>query len=307
MILYTFLLILGLGLLIVGAELFVKGSAAFARVLRISPLIIGLTIVAIGTSLPELFVSVLSSSKGMNDMSLGNIIGSNIFDVLVALGLPILIGGITIKSDMKSYDIPIAINITLITILFSFVITPKVIGRVEALILLLLFAGYMAFLILRGGKEKEEKKCHSKWYLCVILMLIGIVGLILGSELVVKYASLIGKELGMSEMLISLTIVAVGTSLPELAAGIMSVLNKEYSIAVGNAIGSCIFNILLILGLSGLVSPIKISSGLLPDFIILVLSITILYVISLFRRKIPRIVGVIFILMYIFYIIYLIK
>lgn len=312
--LYILLLIVGMGFLIKGADFFVDGSSKIAKTLKISPLIIGLTLVSIGTSLPELSVSVNSSIQQLNDLSLGNVVGSNIFNVFVVIGSSALFTPMLVSKTMFKYDIPILIFIYIVLFLFAFAITPNVINLAESIILLLMFILYICFLILRSKKFADEKVEEviddkpRKWYINVIFIVIGLVGIIGGGELVVESASKIATSLGMSELLVGLTVVAVGTSLPELVTSIVAAKKHENDIAVGNAIGSCIFNILLILGLSSTISNggAKVEKSHIIDMSFMLLSVILVFLFAIKNRKIGRIAGIILIILYIVYLVYII-
>lgn len=306
-------LIIGMVLLIKGADWFVEGSSNIAKALKIPSLIIGLTLVSIGTSLPELSVSVNSSLQGAVDMSVGNVVGSNIFNVLVVIGSSALFAPMIVQKNMFKYDIPILIGIYLAFILFSFVITPNVISLVEGIIIFICFICYILFLVFRTKKENRENKVFEKkenikisWPKNLIFIVIGVVGIIFGGEFVVTTAKTLAIKFGMSELLVSLTIVAVGTSLPELVTSMVAAKKGENDIAVGNAIGSCVFNILLILGLSSIVSPLTIDSSTLIDVLVMLLSVVLIFIFAIKSYKINKGNGIILISMYVIYLAYII-
>lgn len=319
MFLNVVLLIVGMALLVKGADWFVSGSSAIAKALKIPPLIIGLTLVSMGTSAPEASVSINSAINGMNDMSIGNVVGSNIFNTLFILGVSSIILPLSIGKDMKKYDIPIMVALYGILLLFAFVITPLKLDIFESVAFLLLFVGYTAFLIVRTKMEnkkkvtvgesaaapEKEKKPRPLW-LCIILAVVGLAGIIFGGDLVVDNASAIAKALGMSEVLVGLTIVAVGTSLPELVTSIVASVKKENDIAIGNVIGSNIFNIIFILGLSSTISNLTLAPSTLTDMLVMLGSGLIIFVIALFSKKMTRWQGVITVLLYIGYLSYII-
>ena len=295
-------LIIGMALLIKGADWFVEGSSNIAKALKIPSLIIGLTLVSIGTSLPELSVSVNSSLQGAVDMSVGNVVGSNIFNVLVVIGCSALFTPMIVQKNMFKYDIPILIGIYLAFILFSFVITPNVISLVEGIIIFIGFICYILFLIFRTKKENIK----ISWPKNLIFVVIGVVGIVFGGEFVVTTAKTLAIKFGMSELLVSLTIVAVGTSLPELVTSMVAAKKGENDIAVGNAIGSCVFNILLILGLSSIVSPLTIDSSTLIDVLVMLLSVVLIFIFAIKSYKINKGNGIILISMYVIYLAYII-
>lgn len=267
MILEIGLLILGLVLLTVGADWFVKGASKIATVLGIPPLIIGLTLVAFGTSAPELAVSLKGVFSGETDVTIGNVVGSNILNVLLILGLASVITPLVVKRSLAKIDVPFLIVTSALMWYFSYDLN---VTRLEGIIMFVLFNAYMAFLYLnnKGKKNNDllqelhldeaeisEEKEHPHWIKNSVFIVVGITMLILGSDLMVNNAIIIAKVLGMSTLLISLTIVAIGTSLPEIATSVIAAIRGEGDIAVGNIIGSNLFNILLVLGLSATLAP----------------------------------------------------
>ena len=313
MALNILLLIIGMGLLVKGADWFVSGSGAIAKALKIPPLIIGLTLVSMGTSAPEASVSINSAVNGMNDMSIGNVVGSNIFNTLFILGVSSLILPLSVGKDMKRYDVPIMVCLYGVLLLFAFVITPMKLDIYESVTMLVLFVAYTVFLILRTKKAnkklaatpestgeltaevKEEKK--KPIWLSIILAMIGLAGIIFGGDLVVDNAA---------ESLVGLTIVAVGTSLPELVTSVVASIKKENDIAIGNVIGSNIFNIIFILGLSSTISNLTLDTSALVDMLVMLGSGIIILLISLFSKKMQRWQGAITVLIYIGYLAYII-
>lgn len=267
MVLEIGLLILGLVLLTVGADWFVKGASKIATVLGIPPLIIGLTLVAFGTSAPELAVSLKGVFSGETDVTIGNVVGSNILNILLILGLASMITPLVVKRSLAKIDVPFLIVTSALMWYFSYDLN---VTRFEGIILFVLFNAYMAFLYLnnKGNKNNDllqelhldeaeisDEKEHPHWLKNSVFIVVGITMLILGSDLMVNNAIIIAKVLGMSTLLISLTIVAIGTSLPEIATSVIAAIRGEGDIAVGNIIGSNLFNILLVLGLSATLAP----------------------------------------------------
>lgn len=313
------LLIAGMVLLVKGADFFVSGSSEIAKALKIPPLIIGLTLVSMGTSAPEASVSINSAVNGMNDMSIGNVVGSNIFNTLLILGVSSLIVPLSVGKDIKRYDIPVMVCIYGVLLLFGFVITPLKLDIFESVTLLALFAAYTAFLIIRAKKanrglalaggsstpQTAEKK-KRPIAVSIIWAAAGLAGIIFGGDLVVDNASDIAKAVGMSESLVGLTIVAVGTSLPELVTSITASVKKENDIAIGNVIGSNIFNIIFILGLSSTISPLVLDRAALVDMLVMFGSGVILLLIALFSKKMQRWQGAVILLLYIGYLTYII-
>ncbi len=338
------LLIVGTLLLIKGADFFVGGASRLARALKVPPLVIGLTLVSMGTSAPEASVSINGAVNGMNDMSISNVVGSNIFNTLFILGVSSLIIPLTISRDMKKFDVPIMTALYAVLMIFAFAITPYRIDVAEAAVMIVLFTGYTAFLTVRAvraGKrekaaastatvlgttenaalaqntaatstEKESKPKKRPWteriplWLSLILAAAGLAGIIFGGDMVVKSASAIAKALGMSESLVGLTIVAVGTSLPELVTSIVAAVKKENDIAVGNVIGSNIFNIVFILGISSAISAPTVSSGTLIDMAVMAGSGVLILVIALCRKQTSRWQGALMTALYVAYLAYII-
>lgn len=261
----TFLiLVAGLVLLVAGAEFLVKGASRIATILHIPPLIIGLTVVAYGTSAPEMFVSVMSSFAGQGDIAMGNVVGSNICNVLLILGLSALVTPLIVTKQIIRSDVPIMIGISVLLLVFSL---DGELSRVDGIILLIGGITYTLSLIYQSNKQgvmedefTQEYSFNGRvtpnlWVKSILLVIVGLVLLILGSRWLVDSAVTIAKALGVNELLIGLTIVAVGTSLPELATSIVASMRGERDIAVGNVLGSNIFNILVVLGVAGIVAP----------------------------------------------------
>ena len=311
MVIFTNILLLavGMALLIKGADWFVDGASSIARKMHIPALIIGLTLVSLGTSAPELSISVTSALQGINSMSFGNVIGSNTFNILVVIGASALFTALTVSSDVKKFDVPILIGIYVLLALFAFVISPLALTRIEAAILLVLFVLYIALLIFRGRSEQTEDDSDEpikKWYVSIILIAVGIAAIIFGGDLVVDSASAIAIKFGMSELMVGLTIVAVGTSLPELVTSVVAERKGELDIAIGNAVGSSIMNTLLILGVSAVLRPISIEPSALVDVIVMALSILIIFFTTLKKNSVGKITGASMLAVYVLYITYII-
>ena len=309
----VFLLILGMALLIKGADFFVDGSSRIAKAMKIPPLIIGLTLVSMGTSAPEASVSINGAINGLNDIAIGNVVGSNIFNTLFILGVSAIIIPLHISKDMKRYDIPIMIAVYLVLLLFSFVISPLVLELFDSILLIVLFVGYMVFLVFRAKKTAKlqplQEENHAKkrpLWLSIIFTAVGLAGVIFGGDLVVDNASIIAQALGMSESLVGLTIVAVGTSLPELVTSVVASIKKENDIAVGNVIGSNIFNVIFILGVSSTISNLTLTMAGLFDMLVMLGSGLIILIISMFSKKMTRWQGIVTLLLYVGYLAYII-
>lgn len=320
MILQIILLILGFILLIKGADWLVEGASRIAKKFHIPELVIGLTVVSIGTSMPEMMVSVTSALKGYSDMSMGNIIGSNISNLLLILGLCAVIKGLKFKKETKYFESPFAIVITLLLVWMAnnhLSGQQFIVNKAEGIILLVLCLLFMIYNIIMAKKGEDfdgirkdlvivDFKTKTKAYTIksIFLVILGIVLLKYGGDFVVNSASNIAKVLGMSEKLISLTIIAVGTSLPELVTSIVATKKGEVDLAIGNVIGSCIFNILLIIGVSAVITPISYSVGYNRDLIILIVATTFLVLFPFIGKKdeMTRCNGIIYVLGYIAYI-----
>ncbi len=303
-------LVIGMTLLIKGADWFVEGSSSIAKSLKIPSLIIGLTLVSIGTSLPELGVSLSASLAGSNDISLGNVIGSDIFNTFVVIGASALFVPLTVSKDMKKFDLPIYMGLALLLGLFAFIITPGKLDTVESVIIFSLFFVYTVHLIVRSkknGAEEEEITSNGKaWYINALMALLGVGCIIYGADVVVEAAKFIAAKAGMNENLVGLTVVAVGTSLPELVTSIVAAKKGEHDIAVGNAIGSDIFNIILILGLTSTISPATVGMAYVADFGFMLLSGIMIFLMSAKKMKISKTNGIILIATYAVYLAFII-
>jgi cation:H+ antiporter len=256
------LFVAGLGLLVLGAEWLVKGASRLAAALGISPLVIGLTVVAYGTSAPEMAVSVKSAWAGQPDLALGNVVGSNIFNVLFILGASAIITPLVVSSQLIRLDVPIMIGASLLTLLLA---GDGSVGRLDGAILFALAVAYTVFQVRQSRKEsaavreeygREFGPSRSATAGNLAFIAAGLVLLVLGSRWLVNGAVAFAQALGVSELIIGLTIVAAGTSLPEVATSILAAFRGERDIAVGNVVGSNIFNLLAVLGLAGLVAPV---------------------------------------------------
>ena len=292
-------LLIGFIMLIKGSDIFVESSSNIAKKFNIPSIIIGMTIVAMGTSAPELSVSINSALAGLNDMSIANVVGSNIFNLLIALGICSFLGKLKID-NYKDVWLLLGICIEL------FVLTiDKTLSVVNGTILLITFTSYIISMI-KKAKDNTEEENNNKQKSLLITIVLGILGLIAivwGGDLVVDSASAIAIKLGMSENLVGLTIVAIGTSLPEFVTSVMATKKGELSIAIGNIIGSNIFNILLILGVASVINPMSVSMLALYDIIFMICSV-VLFILSTVKNKaVNRKSGFILVLVYIAYLI----
>ena len=299
------LLVLSLVILYFGAEWLVGGASSLAARLHISPLIIGLTIVSMGTSAPELVVSVKAAMAGQSALSIGNVLGSNLFNTALILGVSALIIPLVVKRQLLKVDVPVMIGATL---LFLIMFLDGKLSFTESIILIALFVAYMAYLLVVSLKNKNVKdkddiviKIYKHWAIDVGLIGVGLVGLIYGSDLLVKNAVIIAQNLGMSEAMIGLTIVAAGTSVPELATSVVAAVKKQSDIAIGNVVGSNTFNLLLILGTAGAINPIETPDINIVDSLFLLGTGLLLWLFMKVGTKIGRLQGLIFLLVYFSY------
>lgn len=321
MFLDILLFILGIVLIIAGANYLTEGASALARRFGVSPLVVGLTIVAFGTSSPELIVSLLSALKGNSDIAMGNVVGSNIFNVLVIGGITALVTPITITRSTVRREIPLMILACLVLSVMALDrvfagtgATENILSRSEGIVLLCFFLIFLTytFAIAKGDPSDPHTAPaptkHYPLWLLVVFIIGGLGGLVLGGELFVDAASSIARTLGMSEGFIGLTIVAAGTSLPELATSVAAALKKEPEIAVGNIVGSNIFNVFFILGTTATITPIHIGGVSTLDFTMMSFAALLLYVFAVLfgQRVIKRAEGAVLFLCFVLYTAYLI-
>ncbi|MFH1284334.1 MAG: calcium/sodium antiporter [Candidatus Peregrinibacteria bacterium] len=317
MFLTIILLLLGLTILVGGAEILVRGSSSISKKAGIPPIVIGLTIVAFGTSAPELIVNIFSAIKGTTDIAIGNIIGSNIANILLILGISAMISGLAIQKNTTWKEIPFA---TLAMLILFVMVNDKILDndsansltRTDGLTLLGFFAIFMYYTIelVRRNPYKEMDGIKTYSYSISILLTIGgLIFLFLGGQLLVNQAVILARLAGLSEIMIGLTIVAVGTSLPELATSVVAAIRGQSDIAVGNIVGSNIFNILWVLGITSIIRPLPVGSSAEID-ILVCLGATIVLFFAMFigeRHRLKRWQGALFVLSYIAYIIYVIQ
>lgn len=314
------LLIIGFVLLIKGADFFVDGSSSVAKILKVPTIIIGLTVVAFGTSMPELSVSVTAALRGSNDLAVSNVLGSNIFNLLVVLGCCALVKPVAAKWSLLKKEFPFSILITVILLLvdsdFSIMKILDgnqgfVLGRWAGLLFLILFVLYIYATVKSALRSRAEAKdMEEEEYKTMsplksgIYIVIGLIGIVWGGNLVVDSASNIALTFGWSQTFIGLTIVALGTSLPELVTSVVAARKGENDLAVGNVVGSNIFNILLILGVSSFITPITLDVTAVYDTIILILASIIVYVSAISKREIQRKEGILFLVCYFAFFLY---
>ncbi|MCR4907323.1 MAG: calcium/sodium antiporter [Lachnospiraceae bacterium] len=324
LILMFLLLIAGFVILVKGADIFVEGSAALARRFHVPGVLIGLTIVAMGTSAPELAVSTSAAIQGANEIALSNVIGSNIFNLLCVLGVCAIIHTLPVDDEILKRDFPVSIIATVFLLLtvagrsfisgrYSSMGMSEPAGTVSRLISGILFLGfiiYIGYLIIRSKKHPakeeqalsddaaKEKKELPIWK-CALFIVLGIGMIVGGGQAVVYSARAIALAAGMTETLVGLTIVAVGTSLPELVTSIVAARKKETGLAVGNAVGSCIFNLMLILGISSLIHPVEANLASICDLVILLAISVLTWVFAGTKKQISRWEGIVLVCIYI--------
>lgn len=300
-------LLIGFVLLIKGADFFVEGSSDLANKLKIPSMIIGLTIVALGTSAPEAAVSITSALTHSNEIAVSNIIGSNIFNMLVVIGVTTLIYKIQVEDSSLKVDFPVLMVSCLLLLIF--IITGSLISRIEGIIFIIILICYVSWLIIcakRDNNNMDVKQSHLPTELIVLYIVGGLIGIIIGGDLVVDSAVTIAKIIGMSETLVGLTIVSIGTSLPELITSITAALHKQHDIALGNAIGSSIFNILFILGLTDIISPIVTTNLMVIDTVIMTVLLGVTYLLAYHKKDFDKKDGIILIVLFVLYMAYII-
>ena len=300
------LLVVGFVMLVKGADYFVDGASSLASRMCIPPIIIGLTVVAMGTSAPEAAVSISSALRGSNGIAIGNILGSNIANIFLILGLTAMITPLTVQKNTIRYEIPFVCLITIL--LYWLGAQYGIISRAGAGILLGLFVLFLIYLYFMSRKTECsicDIKTLSKTQI-VLYIVLGLVALVWGGNLAVESAVSIARYIGVSERVIGLTIIAIGTSLPELVTSVIAARKGESDIAIGNIVGSNIFNILFVLGIAGLVLPIPFNSAFLFDGAIAILAAIMLWLCVLPSKRLSCISGSVFLITYIVYIVYLI-
>ena len=301
-ILQVVLLIVGFVFLIKGSDFFVDGASSIASILRIPTIIVGLTIVAFGTSAPEAAVSITSSLTGSNALAVSNVIGSNLFNMLMVIGIAALLSELLMEKKVLDKDLPFLVGITLLFAIF--IIVGWDITTIEGIILLLILIAYVIYLIHDARKSSESNEVEKPKLTLpksIIFMIVGLAGIIIGRDLVVDSASAIAMALGMSETLVGLTIVAIGTSLPELVTSITALKKGENQLVIGNVIGSNIFNILFVLGASSAISAIPLDSSMLIDVIFMIAVTILCFIFGKTQDKYDKKEGVILVILFIAY------
>ncbi len=301
------LLVVGFVILVKGADFLVDGASSLAKKLSISEIAIGLTIVAFGTSAPELIVNIFASIGLHHEITFGNILGSNIFNILMVLGVAGIIAPIAVQRNTILKEIPFLLFATIISFLLAF--WKRELSFSDGIILIIILIAFFIYVfgILKANPLQATDIKEFSFLITILLLAGGIIGLFLGGKFVVDHSVKIAKILGVSEKFIGLTIVALGTSLPELVTSVVAMMKKRNDLAIGNVVGSNIFNLLLVLGVSSIISPVAYRIALNPDFFFLI-AITLFLFLTLFvgkKHKLTRLEAIIFLLLYFGYILFL--
>ena len=301
MLLDIFLIVLGVTMVLYGADRLTEGASALARRMNVPEIIIGLTIVAAGTSAPELFVSMVSALKGTPDLAVGNVVGSNTMNCMLIVGCAAMVAPMTISRSTVKKDIPFSVGASVLLMLLAF---NGFLGRLDGLLLLVGFVAFMAY-TLSQAKNGQAEVVDEYQQLCPVLSVLYVLGglamLVVGSNLFVDSASSVAYALGISEGVVGLTIVAGGTSLPELATSVVAARKGQSAIAIGNVIGSNVFNILLILGLTATISPLEIEGITTIDLAVMLLSVVLVWLFSRTRYTVDRWEGAVLVGGYLVY------
>lgn len=311
------LLLIGFALLIKGADYFVEGSSKIAALLKVPPILVGLTIVAFGTSSPEATVSIIAAMEGNADVAVGNVIGSNIFNITFVVGITALLNPLKVENTTLQKEIPFTFlaSVALFVLMGDMVLQNaefNAITRTEGIILLLFFSVFMYYILeaARNNRnstvQEEEVIIEKKWGKYILLTVGGLAAIIFGGDLVVNNSIKIAYSFRMSETLVGLTIVAVGTSLPELVTSITAAIKKQSEIALGNIVGSNIFNILFVLGAASVISPLPVDGKMFLDVILMLLLTILLFVFSRTKFQIAKSEGIILAVAYIVYMVFII-
>lgn len=307
MIFDILLIVLGVAMVLLGADRLTEGAAALARRMNVPEIIIGLTIVAAGTSAPELFVSLVSALKGTPDMAMGNVVGSNTMNCMLIVGCAAMVAPMTISRSTVQKDIPFSVGAS---VLLMILVINAYLGRFDGIILLLGFAAFMYYTLLQAKKgqvEQQETVKQINPWLSAFFVVLGLAMLVVGSNVFVDAASDVAYSLGLSEGVVGLTIVAGGTSLPELATSVVAARKGQSAIAIGNVIGSNVFNILLILGLTATISPMQIQGITLVDMGMMLGSVSLVWLFSYTRFTVERWEGALLVGGYLVYLCWLLS
>lgn len=317
------LLAVGFAFLVKGADFFVEGSSSIAKKLKVPPIIIGLTIVAMGTSLPETAVSVTASLVQNNELAVSNVVGSNIFNLMFVIGVCSILTPIMVQKATVVRDIPLSLGCALFLLVLGISglgdKTGMTLGHSDGVIFLIVFAGYIFTMVrsamkARAAGQKVEiegvEECDNMKELSygksILFLIVGAAAIAFGGDLTVDTASRIAIELGMSQTLVGLTIVSIGTSLPELVTSVVAARKNEVDMAVGNAVGSNIFNILMVLGISSAISPVALIRENIIDIVLLMVFSVMVWIFAGTRKKIERKEGIIMVVVYLVYCAYII-
>ena len=298
-------LVIGIFFLVKGADLFVDGASSIASNIKIPTIIVGLTIVAFGTSAPEAAVSVTAALAGSNEIAISNVVGSNIFNLMMVVGAAAMIMKMHVQTSIIKEEFPILIVASLLLVVFC--LTGSSISRIEALIFLLCIIAYVIRCVMTALKDRDNLEVEPAKYstiMAVLLGVLGMAGIVLGADFVVDGASSIAKALGVSETMIGLTIVSIGTSLPEFVTSVVAARKGEVDLALGNVIGSNLFNILFILGLSGTIIPIPFASSMNIDIFIMLGCTLFVYLIAKTRKSFGFVSGLVMVLFNIAYLVF---
>ena len=301
-VLNILLLLLGFVLLIKGADFFVDGSSSIAKLLKVPSVVIGLTIVAMGTSAPEAAVSITAGISGSNEIAISNVVGSNIFNMLVVVGVCAIIKSFDLDRNILKRDFPV--NIVANVVLLGAMLLGSAISRFDGIMMRLLMIAYITWLVVNALKNREESSDNIKTIspiLSVVYIIGGLAAVIFGGDLVVDNATVLAQAMGWSETFIGLTIIAIGTSLPELVTSIVASKKGENGLALGNVVGSNIFNLLLIIGLSSSITEIAVDLSAIMNTVFLLIMTVLMYVLCVVRKKLGRVEGIIMLSLYVAY------
>ena len=309
-------LIIGFVFLVKGADLFVEGSSSIAKKLKVPSIVIGLTIVAIGTSLPEAAVSITASVTNNNALAISNVLGSNIFNLMVVIGVCAILTPVAVQKDVVRRDLPFSVICALLLLVLGYMGSMSL-GHVDGIILLLLYIAFLGFMIYTAMKARKAGNENSSEVVAeaeeikimsvpksILFIIIGAVGIMIGGDVVVDSAVNIATSFGMSQTLVGLTIVALGTSLPELVTSAVAAKKKEVDMALGNAIGSNVANILMILGIASSISPIPFHMEDLIDICVLVAFSLLIWLFAWTKKRIDKGEGLVMVVLYVIYVVY---
>ena len=309
-------LIIGFVFLVKGADLFVEGSSSIAKKLKVPSIVIGLTIVAIGTSLPEAAVSITASVTNNNALAISNVLGSNIFNLMVVIGVCAILTPVAVQKDVVRRDLPFSVICALLLLVLGYMGSMSL-GHVDGIILLLLYIAFLGFMIYTAMKARKAGNENSSEVVAeaeeikimsvpksILFIVIGAVGIMIGGGVVVDSAVNIATSFGMSQTLVGLTIVALGTSLPELVTSVVAAKKKEVDMALGNAIGSNVANILMILGIASSISPIPFHMEDLIDLCVLVVFSLLIWLFAWTKKRIDKGEGLVMVVLYVIYVVY---